>query len=202
MKFDLRELPVNKAYQLMIASILPRPIAWVATQSSAGVNNIAPFSFFNGVTANPPTLLFSVVNDRHGNKKDTAVNIEDTGEFVVNVVTEQLCDLMVASSHNYEHGISEFEACGILAESSEQVRPLRVAKAPVSFECRTRQIVTIGEGPLAANIIIGDIVLMLVQDDCLDSSQNILSSQLNLIGRMGANDYVSTHAVFEGAKRR
>lgn len=197
MKYVPSDMNPSEVYQLMVSTIMPRPIAWVSTVSSDGVSNVAPFSFFNGVTASPPTLVFSAVNNRHGAKKDTVRNIEATGEFVVNVVSAEFAEAMVRTSGSFEYGTSEFEACGIPSEPSECVKAPRVLGVPVCFECSLEQIVIIGEGALAANLVIGRIQLVHVRDECLDENGTVLSAGLQLIGRMGGSSYVSTKDVFE-----
>src|SRR5215207_1843091 len=125
MLLDFSALPPREVYGWMISTILPRPIAWVSTISLAGKTNLAPFSFFQGVTANPPTLMFVPVNTRDGTKKDTVRNIEQVPEFVVNLVSFALAEQMNASSTMLPYGESEFAAFGIPAALSERVRPPR-----------------------------------------------------------------------------
>ena len=198
MKIDPTTISPAQVYQLMIGAIVPRPIAWVATQSSSMKDNLAPFSFFNGVTASPPTLLFSAVNNRDGVKKDTVRNIEETGEFVVSVVSQSQCELMVRTSKAFEYGVSEFAECGVEREPSDRVKPFGVKNAPVIFECALEQIVVIGDGPLAANLVIGRIVLAKVSDDILLTPGGCIidAKKLEAIGRMGGDDYVTTPSVF------
>src|SRR5882757_311314 len=139
MTLDFETLPQRDAYNWMIHAITPRPIAWVSTISADGRTNLAPFSFFNGVTSSPPTLLFSAVNGRGGAKKDTALNIEAVPEFVVNIVPYSLAEPMNACASLLPHGESEFEAFDISPAASTRVRPPRVALAPVAFECVLHQ---------------------------------------------------------------
>jgi flavin reductase (DIM6/NTAB) family NADH-FMN oxidoreductase RutF len=176
----------------MISAITPRPIAWVSTVSASGLTNLAPFSFFQGVTANPPTLLFSVANNRHGEKKDTVRNIEEVPEFVVNVVSYDLREPMNRSSASLPYGVNEFEVAKVRPIPSEKIRPPRVAESAVSFECRLQQIVRVGEGPLAGNVIFGTILLLHVQERVLDSSGQVDPGKLDTIGRMGASWYART----------
>ena len=192
MRIDPAEIGLAELYGWIISTIAPRPIAWVSSISAAGLTNLAPFSFFQGVTANPPTLLFSVVNDRRGEKKDTIRNIEAVPEFVVNVVSYDLREQMNRSSALLPYGESEFEFAGVTATASELVRPPRVAKAPVSFECKLQQIVRVGEGPLAGNVVFGTILLMHVKDDVLDSDGRIDPAKLDSIARMGGECYTRT----------
>ena len=196
MRLDFSALSPRDAYQWMTLTILPRPIAWVSTISADGRTNLAPFSFFQGVCANPPTLLFVPVNNRQGMKKDTVRNIEAVPEFVVNLVPRGLAEQMNATAALLPYGESEFEKFGVAATPSEQVRPPRVAKAPVAFECRLDRFVHIGEGPLAANVVFGRILAAHVRDDVLGADGRPDPRKLDLVGRLGGEDYTTTRDTF------
>lgn len=197
MLLDFAALKPRDAYAWMISTILPRPIAWVSTISPDGKTNLAPFSFFQGITANPPTLMFCPVNSRDGVKKDTVRNIEAVPEFVVNLVPFALAEQMNASSATLPYGESEFEAFGIAATPSERVRPPRVAAAPVAFECTLDRFVHLGEGPLAANVVFGRIVVAHVSEAVLGADGRPDSAKLDLIGRLGGEGYTRTRERFE-----
>lgn len=196
MTLDFETIAPRDAYAWLISAITPRPIAWVATISAAGRTNLAPFSFFQGVCANPPTLLFSAANDRTGRRKDTVVNLDQVPEFTVSLVPHELAAPMNATSAPLPHGESEFERFGIAAAPSLKVRPPRVAAAPAAFECRLDRIVTIGEGPLAANVVFGRIVALHVADAVLGADGAIDPRRLDLIGRMGGDLYSRTTELF------
>lgn len=200
MHVDFTALKPRDAYGWMISTILPRPIAWVSTVSADGKTNLAPFSFFQGVTANPPTLMFVPVNTRDGTKKDTVRNIEAVPEFVVNLVPFALAEQMNATAALLPYGESEFGAFGIAAAASARVRPPRVAAAPVAFECTLERIVLIGEGPLAANVIFGRILLAHVADAVLGADGRPDAGKLDLIGRLGGESYTRTTERFEIAR--
>ena len=197
MLLDFAALRPRDAYAWMISTILPRPVAWVSTVSADGKTNLAPFSFFQGVTANPPTLMFVPVNTRDGTKKDTVRNIEHVPEFVVNLVPFALAEQMNASSALLPYGESEFETFGIAAAPSERVRPPRVAAAPVAFECTLDRILHIGEGPLAANVIFGRILVAHVADAVIAADGLPDSAKLDLIGRLGGDGFTRTRERFE-----
>lgn len=197
MLLDISSLSPREAYGWMISTILPRPIAWVSTVSLDGCVNLAPFSFFQGVTANPPTLLFVPVNDRAGGKKDTVRNIEQVDEFVVQVVPYALAEKMNLTSASLPYGESESEQFGVPMVPSERVRPPRVAAAPVAFECALDRIVTIGEGPLAANVVFGRILLVHIADAVLGPDGKPDPAKLDLIGRLGGDAYARTTDRFE-----
>ncbi len=200
MLLDFTQLRPRDAYGWMVATIMPRPIAWVSTLSADGKTNLAPYSFFQGVTANPPMLMFVPVNTRDGTKKDTVRNLEAVPEFVVNLVSFALAEKMNATSAMLPYGESEFEQFAIAAAPSERVRPPRVAEAPVAFECTLERIIQIGEGPLAANVVFGRIELAHVRDDVLGADGKPDAGKLDLIGRLGGNGYARTTERFELAR--
>ena len=196
MRLDFTTLEPRHAYRWMAATILPRPIAWVSTISADGRTNLAPFSFFQGVCANPPTLMFVPVNNRQGEPKDTVRNIGAVPEFVVNLVNRELGEAMNQTAALLPYGESEFEKFGIEATASDTIRPPRVAAAPVAYECKLDRIVQIGEGPLAANVVFGRILTVHVRDDVLDEAGHADPRKLDLIGRMGGDHYTSTQDIF------
>jgi flavin reductase (DIM6/NTAB) family NADH-FMN oxidoreductase RutF len=196
MILDFAALPTRDAYQWMVGTILPRPIAWVSTISPDGRTNLAPFSFFQGVTANPPTLMFVPVNNRDGAKKDTVRNIELVPEFVVNLVPRALAAAMNDTAALLPYGESEFSRFGIAPAQSLKVRPPRVAASPVAFECVLDRIVHVGEGPLAANLVLGRILAAHVSDEVLGPGGLPDSAKLDLVGRLGGEDYSLTRETF------
>ena len=202
MLLDFEKLSPRESYPWLINAINPRPIAWVSTLSADGRTNLAPFSFFQGVCANPPTLLFSGATDRTGKKKDTIVNVEQVPEFVVNVVPYALRDVMNLTSAPLPHGESEFEKFHIATAPSLKVRPPRVAASPVSFECRLDRIVHIGDGPLSGHVVFGTVVSMHVDESVLGSDGRIDPVKLDTIGRMGGDFYTRTTELFTIARPR
>lgn len=200
MTLDFEKLPPRDAYALMISAITPRPIAWVSTVNAAGQTNLAPFSFFQGVCASPPTLLFSGANDRTGKKKDTVLNVEQVPEFVVNIVPHALAGPMNLTATPLPHGESEFARFDIPTAPSSKVRPPRVAAAPVAFECTLDRIVRVGDGPLGANVVFGRIVCAHVDESVLGPDRQIDPAKLDTIGRMGGDYYVRTRELFTIAR--
>jgi len=192
MLLDFSRLPAREVYGWMTSAIAPRPIAWVSTVSADGRTNLAPFSFFQGVTSNPPTLLFVPVNNRDGQPKDTIRNIREVPEFVVHAVPHALAGPMNASAATLPYGESEFAAFNIATVASTKVRPPRVAAAPVAFECTLHQIVDVGEGPLAAHVVFGRIHLVHVSDAVLGADGRIDAGKLDLIGRLSGDWYCRT----------
>jgi len=200
MHLDFSALAPRDAYAWMTTTILPRPIAWVSTLSADGKTNLAPFSFFQGITANPPTLMFVPVNNRAGQPKDTLLNIEATREFVVNVVPFALAEPMNACAALLPHGESEFGAFGIVPAPSTHVAPPRVAASPVAFECALHSVVRIGEGPGAANVVFGRILGMHVDAAVLGADGLPDAAKLDLVGRLGREDYARTTERFALAR--
>src|SRR2546426_1051574 len=164
MELDPQELSVAQRYKLLIGCIVPRPIAFVSTVSPDGRLNLAPFSFFNGVGSNPMTILFCPANKPDGGEKDSLRNCNPmseggTGEFVVNVATEEYERQVAACAEPLEYGESEFEMAGLHPTPSTVVRPPRLRESPVCFECRTVQVIRTNPGaPAGGNVVIGEVV--------------------------------------------
>jgi flavin reductase (DIM6/NTAB) family NADH-FMN oxidoreductase RutF len=196
MTLDFTQLPPRDAYNWMINAITPRPIAWVSTISVSGKTNLAPFSFFQGVCASPPTLIFVGANDRTGKKKDSVINVGEVPEFVVNVVPYSLRESMNLTSAPLPHGESEFEEFDIATAPSQTIRPPRVANAPVAFECKLDRIVELGGGPLGSSVVFGTILCMHVDESVLNAGGTIDPVKLDTIGRMGGDFYTRTTELF------
>lgn len=178
-------------YRHLLHLITPRPIAWVSTVSKSGVPNLAPFSFSAGVAANPPSHLFCPANHDDGREKDTLVNIRETGEYVVNIVSYALREQMVASSAELPREENEFEIAGVTPEPSIKVKSLRVKEAPAHLECKVLQIVDLALGPSAGHVVIGEILCMHI-DDAVMREGRVDPQLLDTIGRMGGSDYCRT----------
>lgn len=189
MIIDPAAIAWRDAYKLLTGAILPRPIAWVSTQSSEGVLNLAPFSFFTVVAADPLTICFSVMRKgRDGSKKDTVRNVESTGEFVVNIVSEPLVEMMNATSAEVD--VDEFSLAGLTPAPSEAVRVPRVEASLVSYECKLLQIVEVGGAkPGGASLIMGTVVRVHVADSVFEDGR-VKTDVLRPIGRMAGSEYV------------
>jgi flavin reductase (DIM6/NTAB) family NADH-FMN oxidoreductase RutF len=194
---DPATLHPAKLYHYLIGCIVPRPIGWISTISPAGIPNLAPFSYFNGVGVLPPSVCFSPLNRRDGSKKHTILNLQSTPEFVVNVVPDSLSQQMNLSSGDWDYEDSEFARAGLTPATSQKVKPPGVAESPVKLECELMQIVEVGAGPLGANLVIGKIVLMHIDESVLDPAGEIDPRKLDLIGRMGGDYYTRTRDLFE-----
>jgi len=196
MLFDMETLPQQDRYKILAASVVPRPIAWVTTKSRAGVVNAAPFSFFNAMGADPPTVAIGII-PREGRLKDTAANIQETAEFVVNLVSEANAEAMNVTCIDAPPGIDELELAKLTAVPSDAVAPPRIGESPVSFECRL--LASLVTGPLQT-IVIGRVVRAHIADAfVLDAKRCHLDTpKLQLIGRMhGSGVYVRSTDRFE-----
>jgi flavin reductase (DIM6/NTAB) family NADH-FMN oxidoreductase RutF len=203
MILDPARIPKSEFYPWLIRCLVPRPIAWVSTVSREGVFNLAPFSFFTAISTEPPTLCFAP--GRHpvtGLKKDTLVNVETTGDFVVNVVPEELAEAMNETATDFPHGLSEFEEAKLTPAPSERVKAPRVLESPVHFECQRYQIVPIGpDGVGGGALVIGRIVLLHV-DDRVITNGKVDYDLLRAVGRMGGTDYTRTRDRFQMARKK
>jgi flavin reductase (DIM6/NTAB) family NADH-FMN oxidoreductase RutF len=194
MFLDFTVLESRQAYFWMASTITPRPVAWVSTLSRAGVSNLAPFSFFQVITASPPTLMISPLVNSDGSMKDTPRNIEQTGEFVVNLVNYPMVQKMNETSFGFEPEVSEFERCAIATEASRHVKPARVAGAVVSFECKLAQFMPYPAHAPSCMVVFGTVVAAHIDEAILDEEKKVDPVRLDLVSRMGANWYGRTNA--------
>jgi flavin reductase (DIM6/NTAB) family NADH-FMN oxidoreductase RutF len=195
-QIDVAQTPVLDVYHALVSVVTPRPIAWVTTVDRAGRVNLAPFSFFNAFGANPPVVVFSPTNRRDGTKKDTLLNIEATGEFVVNAAVAPLAEQVNRSSKDLPHGESEVDYVGLHTAPSAKVKPPRLAESPVNLECRLLQVISVGRGPIAGNLVIGEVLVMHVADRVLDEAGKVDPRKLQSIARLGGDWYCRTTDLF------
>ncbi|MCB9850856.1 MAG: flavin reductase family protein [Phycisphaerales bacterium] len=184
-------------YRLCITFVNPRPIGFISTISADGVRNLAPFSFFNMVNANPPVVIFCAGRTRDGGKKDSLVNVEDTREFVVAVVTAPMAEAMNQSSASYPPDVDEFSAAGFTPKPATIVQPALVAESPVNCECVLDRIVDYGDHPGASAVVFGRIVTIHVNDEYLADDGLLDPEKLQTIGRMGRGTYARTTDRFD-----
>lgn len=201
MHLDPVTLSQPDRYKLLIGCIVPRPIAFVSTISPDGHLNLAPFSFFAGVGSDPMTVLFCPANRPDGSEKDSLRNAKPIsdgggggiGEFVVNAATEEIARQVAAAAEPLPFGESEFDLTALTPIPSTRVRPPRVAESPVSFECRTIQVIRTNAGaPAGGNIVIGEVVYIHIRDDLINERFHTDPAKLRAIGRMGGLGYVRT----------
>ena len=197
MEFDFEALLAKDRYKLMVSTIVPRPIAWVVTQSAAGLVNAAPYSFFNGIAGDPPLICISIEGRGGGVRKDTAVNIRESGQFVVNLVNDDMASAMVVTAIDFAPSVSEVSEARLTTAASVRITPPRIAQSPVAFECETYRTV---ELPHDRDLVIGRIIYMHVTDAAvLDAARCYIDTPaLDLVGRMhGGGGYCRTRDVID-----
>ncbi len=194
MKLDPKTF--DSFYRVLTGVVVPRPIAFVSTVSADGNFNLAPYSFFNAVGYDPPTIVFSSSRHVGGKQKDTLANIEQTGEFVVNVVVDDIAEAMNKTAAEFPAGVSEFEIAGLTPAPSDLIKAPRVAESPVNMECRLIQVVPIGKGAHEHGLVIGEVILMHLRDDILDGHR-VNHHILKPTGRLAGSMYCHTADVFE-----
>ena len=191
-------------YNPLKACVVPRPIGWLTTMSAAGVVNLAPFSFFNLLSYDPPFVMFSAgTHEADGGRKDSVANVEATGEFVYNMATWAQKDQMNQTAMIVEHGVDEMAAAGLDPLPCRLVRPPRVKGSPVHFECRLHQVITLpGNKPSAEHhLVIGRVVAVHIDDAALTADGMIDLVRIRPIARLGYKDYTSVDSIFRMEKR-
>jgi flavin reductase (DIM6/NTAB) family NADH-FMN oxidoreductase RutF len=196
--FQPTEVSAINLYKLMIGAVVPRPIGFIGTVSRNGVNNLAPYSFFNAFSADPPVLGFSV-SGRPAREKDSLTNARDTGEFTVNIVSEEIAEAMNAASAEVDADVDEFALSGLTAKAGLHVKAPLVAEAKFSFECRVMQILPLGTKPTSGTLVLGEAVCIHAADGLVEDFR-VDPDQLRAIGRMGGFEYCRTRDRF-GMKR-
>lgn len=185
------------AYRLFLGFVNPRPIALISTVSRDGRRNLAPFSFYNMVCANPPIVMFSAGVTRHGGFKHTFQNAADTGEFVVATVHEPIARQMVDCAADLPADRSEFDFSGLTPTPATVVRASLVREALVNIECRVRQVVSFGDHPGASRVVFGDVVAATIDDAILNPARDAIDPhKLRTIGRLGEAYYATVTAPF------
>ena len=195
MEFSADTLSKRDVYKLMTGAIVPRPIGWISSLDADGRPNLAPFSYFNAVSADPPTLMFSGGAHAPDRRKDTVYNVEARGEFVVNVVTESLANAMNATAIVAPPEFDEFAYAGLTAAPSAVVAPPRVAESPIHFECEVAHIYRVREGEDASSVVFGRIVHIHVVDELLDGTR-IDAAKLRPLARLGGPTYAGLAEIF------
>jgi len=187
---DPKSLATGTLHQYLLGAIGPRPIAFASTIDEAGRSNLAPFSFFNVFSANPPIMIFSPARSGRSNTtKDTYNNIKAIPEVVINVVNFDIVQQMSLASSPYAPGISEFEKAGFTPIASECIKPFRVAESPVQFECKVNQVMELGKEGGAGNLIICEVLRIHISENVLNADGLIDQHKIDLVSRMGGNWY-------------
>jgi len=200
---DPKTTPTEELHQYLVGTVAPRPIAFASTVDEEGRPNLAPYSFFNCFSSNPPILVFSS-NRRVANNttKNTLHNIEKTGEVVINAVSFSIVRQMAVASIDYPQGVSEFVKAGLTPLPSDLVRPFRVKESPAHMECRVKEVIPLGSQGGAGHLIICEILRMHISEEVLDEKGRINPHKMDLMGRLGRAFYVrasgeAIHKIFQ-----
>lgn len=196
MLFDLETIDPSVGYKLLVSTVTPRPIAWVVSQDGSGVLNAAPFSFFNAFSPDPPVIGIGVGQRPAGASKDTRSNIVETGEFVVNLVSEATAKAMNVTAIDFDPKVDELAEAGLTTCPSAKIKPPRIAESPVAFECRLMQIVDLG----SYGLVLGRVLAIHIRDEAVIDPVKcyVDTPALGLIGRMhGTGWYARTTDLFE-----
>jgi len=187
---DPKDLPIPQLHRYLLGAVGPRPIAFASTIDENGTPNLAPFSFFNIFSANPPILVFSPANSgRTGKTKDTYENVKKVAECVINVVNFDMVEQMSLCSSPYDIDVNEFIKSGLTPVPSDKIKPFRVKESPVQMECKVLEVKELGEGGGAGNLIICEVVKIHINEEILDEDQMIDQHKIDLVSRMGGNWY-------------
>ncbi len=197
-----QDISTGKLHGYLLGAVAPRPIAFASTIDGKGNVNLSPFSFFNVFSANPPILIFSPARRvRDNTTKHTLENALETKEVVINIVNYAMVQQMSLSSTEYAKGVNEFTKAGFTEIASEVVKPPRVAEAPVQFECKINEVVSLGDEGGAGNLIICEVVKLHVDESILDTEGKIDPVKIDTVARMGGNWYNrSKEGMFEVPK--
>lgn len=196
MQLDFSTLTPLEAYRWLASTVTPRPIAWVSSLSASGVANLAPFSFFQVISDDPPTLMVNVGSRDDGSLKDTLRNVQETGELVIHLVPFAFAEAMNATAAPLAYTVSEFEACGIEHEPSLRVAPPRVKGTPVAFECRLLEAQPFPRDNPNCHLIFAEVLLAHIDDAVLTEQGRVDTQVLDLVGRLGGSAYVRTRDIF------
>ena len=203
LSIDPKELPIPQLHGYLLGAIGPRPIAFASTIDADGNANLAPFSFFNVFSANPPIMVFSPARSgRTNTTKDTYNNVKNIAEVVINVVNHDIVHQMSLASSPYAPGVDEFEKAGFTKLESETVRPFRVGESPVQFECKVNEVVELGENGGAGNLVICEVTKIHINEAVIGEDGKIDQHKIDLVSRMGGNWYcrADENSMFEIVK--
>ena len=197
MLFDFAAMPARERYKLLVSTVVPRPIAWIVSQDRQGRLNAAPFSFFNAFAGDPPVVGIGISSHEPGRPKDTRRNIRETGQFVVNLVSQEMAEAMNVTAIEFEPGVNELAEAGLTTATCVHVDLPRIAESPVSMECELLQIVDLG---VQSGLVLGRVLAMHIRDEAvIDPAKCYIDTPgLKLIGRMhGSGWYARTSDLFE-----
>lgn len=199
MEITPADISINSMYKLITGTIVPRSIGWVSTVNVEGQPNLAPFSYFTAVCSRPPTILFCPgLRGPDASPKDTLHNVRATGEFVVNIVTEELVEAMNITATELPASVNEFELAGLTSAPSITVTPPRLAESPVNYECKVVEVVDIGDGGKGSgSVVIGEVLHLHVADEVIQPDYHIDIQTLKPVGRLTGPNYAYIREIFE-----
>ena len=199
MFYETRTNDHGLPYDPFKSCVTPRPIAWISTISIDGISNLAPYSQFQNLTFDPPYVMFAANQNTEGNRKDSVVNTEATGEFVYNMATYALREAVNISAQEFPPEVDEFDAAGVTKEPSRLVKPYRVAESPIQFECRYHQTLRLpGKGKMGtADVVIGEVLGIHIKDEFLLPNGKLDILKIKPLARLGYYDYSVVETVFE-----
>jgi flavin reductase (DIM6/NTAB) family NADH-FMN oxidoreductase RutF len=203
LSLEPKKLGIGEVYRLIISGIVPRPIAFVSTIDKTGKKgNLAPFSYFNGVGSSPASLVIAITVKPDGSKKDTLLNIEETGEFVVNTVSDWMAEPMNHCSAAYPYGVDEMSKAGLTPVASQMVKPPRVLESPVQLECKVFGTMQVGSGLGSSTLVVGEILLIhiakhVLQQEAKGRTTTVDIEKLKPLSRLGGNSYGRTNDIFD-----
>ena len=199
MYYDPQKGDHGLAFNPFKSCVVPRPIGWISTRSKKRTDNLAPYSQFQNLTFDPPYVMIAANQNTHGTRKDTVVNIEETGEFVYNMATYDLREAVNRSAAEVPPDVDEFELAGLTKAPSLKVKPFRVAESPVQFECVYHQTLRLpGSGPIGTvDVVIGRVVLVHIRDDAITPDGKLDILKIRPLARLGYYDYTTVDSLFE-----
>ena len=190
---DITNGETDGLYKYLSSAITPRPIALVSTTDKDGNKNLAPFSFFNIFSVNPPIMIFSPVKSaRFGNNKDTLENVKQIKECVIGLVNEDIAQQVSLASCSFDKNVNEFEKAGLIEVKSDLVTPSRISESPINFECKVNDIITLGDEGGAGNLVLAQILKIHIDKSILDVNEDIDPFKLNIVSRYGGDWYGKT----------
>ncbi len=176
-------------HHIMLGTVIPRPIAFVSTIDAKGIKNLAPFSYFNAVSSIPPKMMFSISRKSDGSKKDTLINIENTGDCVINMVNQDMVRQMTIAGFGFDSEVDEFSKSGLNTINSELIKTPGVMESPVRYECKLDRIIELGDQPGECSIVLCDVVCIHVNENIMEDNK-IKPEKTNIIGRLGGTQYI------------
>ncbi|MGB1971683.1 MAG: flavin reductase family protein [Flavobacteriaceae bacterium] len=200
---DPNELNQQQVHQHLLSAVAPRPICFASTIDKKGNVNLSPFSFFNVFSSNPPLLIFSPARSGRDNTiKHTLANVTEVEQVVINIIDYALVEQMSLSSTAYAKGVNEFVKSGLSQVKSTKVQPPRVGEAPIAFECKVNQVISLGNQPGAGNLVLAEVVLMHFKNDHLDTEGRLATEKMDWVARMGGNWYakITSESLFQLSK--